>query len=58
MASLLSLSRTVSLVTEARFCLRLMESIFRGAAVVLQRGRAQGVISVRVGRVVVVMAVV
>ena len=57
-SSLLSLSRTVSLVTEKRFPLSVMDSIFRSVASALQRYRPKGVIGVGIRGVMVGMAVV
>ena len=46
------------MVTEKRFSLRVMDSIFRTVAGALQRGGPQGVIGMGIRGVMVVMAVV
>ena len=57
-SSLLSLSRTVSLVTEKRFLLRAMDSIFRSVASALQCYRPKGMVGMGIRGVMVVMAVI
>ena len=46
------------MVTEERFPLRVMDSIFRGVAGALQRGGPQGVIGMGIRGVMVVMTVI
>ena len=57
--SLLSLARTEKLkASRPQVLFRSMDSIFRDAVVAFQRGRAQGMVSVGIRGVMVVMAVV